>query len=156
MRVKIRMLLGAAACLLLAGCALKMPPFGADILTDAARDQIPGRWSGPHRRGPVVPNWIRTFHDPELTRLVLRLVRDPATPTRYRVGLVALGAWLAFPIDIIPDFLPVIGVLDDIVLAALVLRWVGRGLGIERIEAAWPGSPEGLAILRRALDSRSS
>ena len=70
MRVKIRMLLGAAACLLLAGCALKMPPFGADILTDAARDQIPGRWSGGHRRGPVVPGWIRTFHDPELTRLV--------------------------------------------------------------------------------------
>jgi uncharacterized membrane protein YkvA (DUF1232 family) len=92
---------------------------------------------------------------PELTRLVVRLVRDPATPTRYRVGLVALGAWLAFPIDIIPDFLPVIGALDDIVLAALVLRWVGRGVGIERIEAAWSGSPEGLAILRRAFVSRS-
>jgi outer membrane protein, multidrug efflux system len=70
MRVKIRTLLGTAACLLLAGCALKMPPFGADILTDAARDRIPGRWSGGHRRGPVVPGWIRTFHDPELTRLV--------------------------------------------------------------------------------------
>jgi uncharacterized membrane protein YkvA (DUF1232 family) len=90
---------------------------------------------------------------PELTRLVIRLVRDPRTPTRYRVALVALGAWLAFPIDLIPDFLPVIGALDDIVLAALVLRWVGRGLGIERIEAAWTGSPEGLAILRRVLDS---
>jgi outer membrane protein, multidrug efflux system len=47
-----------------------MPPFGADILTDAARDQIPGQWSGGHRRGPVVPGWIRTFHDPELTRIV--------------------------------------------------------------------------------------
>lgn len=92
---------------------------------------------------------------PDLTRLVIRLVRDPRTPTRYRVGLVALGAWLVSPIDLIPDFLPVIGALDDVVLAALVLRWVGRGLGIERIEAAWPGSPEGLAILRRALDFRS-
>jgi NodT family efflux transporter outer membrane factor (OMF) lipoprotein len=69
MRVKI-FLFGSAACLVLAGCALKIPPFGADILTDAARDQIPGRWSGGHRRGPVVPGWIRTFHDPELTRLV--------------------------------------------------------------------------------------
>jgi len=88
---------------------------------------------------------------PELTRLVIRLVRDPATPTRYRVGLVGLGFWLAFPIDLIPDFLPVIGALDDIVLAALVLRWVGRGIGIDRLEAGWSGSPEGLAILRRAL-----
>ena len=70
MHVKIRILFGAAGCLILAGCALKIPPFGADILTDAARDQIPGGWSGSHRRGPVVPGWIRTFHDPELTRLV--------------------------------------------------------------------------------------
>jgi uncharacterized membrane protein YkvA (DUF1232 family) len=92
---------------------------------------------------------------PELTRLVFRLVRDPATPRRYRAGLVLLGAWLVFPIDLIPDFLPVIGALDDIVLAALVLRWVGRGIGTERLEAAWSGSPEGLAILRRALDMRS-
>ena len=92
---------------------------------------------------------------PDLTRLVFRLVRDPDTPRRYRVGLVLLGAWLAFPIDLIPDFLPVIGALDDIVLAALVLRWVGRGIGADRLEAAWSGSPEGLAILRRALDFRS-
>jgi uncharacterized membrane protein YkvA (DUF1232 family) len=92
---------------------------------------------------------------PDLTRLVFRLVKDARTPTRYRIALVALGAWLAFPIDLIPDFLPVIGALDDIVLAALVLRWVGRGVGIERIEASWSGSPEGLAILRRVLDSRS-
>jgi uncharacterized membrane protein YkvA (DUF1232 family) len=92
---------------------------------------------------------------PDLTRLVFRLVRDSRTPTRYRVALIALGAWLAFPIDLIPDFLPVIGALDDIVLAALVLRWVGRGVGMDRIEEAWPGSPEGLAILRRALDFHS-
>jgi multidrug efflux system outer membrane protein len=70
MRGRIRILFGAVGCLVLAGCALKIPPFGADILTDAARDQIPGQWSGGHRRGPVVPGWIRTFHDPELTRLV--------------------------------------------------------------------------------------
>jgi uncharacterized membrane protein YkvA (DUF1232 family) len=92
---------------------------------------------------------------PDLTRLVLRLVRDPGTPRRYRFGLIALGAWLAFPIDVIPDFLPVVGALDDIVLAALVLRWVGRGIGTERLEAGWSGSPEGLAILRRALGLRS-
>jgi uncharacterized membrane protein YkvA (DUF1232 family) len=91
---------------------------------------------------------------PDLTRLVLRLVRDPRTPRRYRVALIALGAWLAFPIDIIPDFLPVVGALDDIVLAAIVLRWVGRGIGTDRLEAAWSGSSEGLAILRKALGLR--
>jgi outer membrane protein, multidrug efflux system len=78
MRVKIRVLFGALGCLILAGCALKIPPFGAGILTDAARDEIPGRWSGSHRSGSVVPGWIQTFHDPELTRLVEdAILRNP-------------------------------------------------------------------------------
>jgi outer membrane protein, multidrug efflux system len=72
-----RVLLGAA-CLMLASCALKHPPFGADIMPESARAQIPGRWAGPHRSGAVVPNWIRTFHDPELTALVADAVeRNP-------------------------------------------------------------------------------
>jgi multidrug efflux system outer membrane protein len=65
----IRVLLGIAACLTVAGCALKLPPFGANIAPEAAR-QIPSQWAGPHRSGAVVPNWIRTFNDPELTALV--------------------------------------------------------------------------------------
>jgi outer membrane protein, multidrug efflux system len=68
--VNTRILLATTACLTLAGCALHLPPYGANILTDAARAQIPGQWSGGHRRGSVVPNWIRTFDDPELTRIV--------------------------------------------------------------------------------------
>ena len=88
---------------------------------------------------------------PELGRLAIHLTRDARTPTRYRVGLVGLAAWLAMPIDLIPDFIPVIGALDDVVIAILVLRWVGRGLGRDRIEEAWGGSPEGLSILRRIL-----
>src|SRR6476646_1642236 len=68
--MKIRPLLSTVACLMLASCALRHPPTGEGILTDAARGQIPGQWSGRHRAGPVVPNWIRTFGDPELTRLV--------------------------------------------------------------------------------------
>ena len=68
--MKIRILLGTTACCLLASCALHHPPSGANILTEAARAQIPGQWSGGHRGGPVVPNWISTFHDPELTRIV--------------------------------------------------------------------------------------
>ncbi|MEA3210854.1 MAG: outer membrane protein multidrug efflux system [Chthoniobacter sp.] len=68
--MKYLILPGAIACLMLASCALLEPPTGGDILTESAREKIPGRWSGNHRSGEVVPNWIRTFGDPELTRLV--------------------------------------------------------------------------------------
>src|SRR5262245_34041876 len=65
-----RVLLGAAACLTFSSCVLQHPPFGADIMPESARAQIRGSWAGPHRSGVVVPNWILTFHDPELTALV--------------------------------------------------------------------------------------
>jgi outer membrane protein, multidrug efflux system len=73
-----RVLLGTAACLTFASCAIKHPPFGADIMPESARAQIPGRWAGPHRSGTVVPNWIRAFGDPELTALVTDAIeRNP-------------------------------------------------------------------------------
>ena len=63
---------------MLAGCALKHPPFGADIMPESARAKIPGSWAGPHRSGTVVPNWIRNFGDPELNALVADAVeRNP-------------------------------------------------------------------------------
>jgi NodT family efflux transporter outer membrane factor (OMF) lipoprotein len=68
--MKTPILTGTVACLMLTGCAIKDPPAGADILTDTARSKIPGEWSAGHRHGEVVPAWIRTFNDPELTRLV--------------------------------------------------------------------------------------
>lgn len=75
--MNIRILLGTSACLTLAGCALKDPPTGAAIAPDAAR-QIPGAWSGAHSSGAVVPNWIRSFGDSELTALVADAVaRNP-------------------------------------------------------------------------------
>src|SRR4030095_13557046 len=76
--MKSRVLLGAAACFTLASCAIKHPPFGADIMPESARAQNPGRWAGPPRSGGGVPNWIRTFRDPELTALVADAVeRNP-------------------------------------------------------------------------------
>src|SRR6266478_4877928 len=72
------LLLGSASSLVLAGCALKNPPAGADIMPESTRAKIPGRWAGPHRSGAVVPNWIRNFGDPELTALVADAVeRNP-------------------------------------------------------------------------------
>src|SRR4030095_3353096 len=71
-------LLAGASSLALAGCALKNPPVGADIMPESARAKIPGSWAGPHRIGTVVPNWIRSFGDPELTALVYDAVeRNP-------------------------------------------------------------------------------
>jgi outer membrane protein, multidrug efflux system len=76
--MKIQMLFGTAASLILAGCALKNPPVGADIMPESARAKIPGSWAGPHRSGTVVPNWIRNFGDPELSALVADAVeRNP-------------------------------------------------------------------------------
>src|SRR5205809_392558 len=72
------LLLTSVSSLVLGGCALKNPPFGADIMPESARAQIPGHWAGPHRSGAVVPNWILAFHDPELTALVVDAVeRNP-------------------------------------------------------------------------------
>jgi outer membrane protein, multidrug efflux system len=71
-------LVAIGSSLTLAGCAIKWPPVGANIMPESARAKIPGRWAGPHRSGAVVPNWIRNFGDPELTSLVADAVeRNP-------------------------------------------------------------------------------
>src|SRR5438132_14332024 len=72
------LLIVTGGSLVLAGCALKNPPFGADIMPESARAKIPETWAGPHRSGAVVPNWIRNFGDPELNALVADAVeRNP-------------------------------------------------------------------------------
>lgn len=68
--MNIRILVASIATVSFGSCAIKTPPAGGDIMPESARKQIPGKWSGTHRRGEVVPNWIRTFGDPELTALV--------------------------------------------------------------------------------------
>src|ERR1044072_6627032 len=76
--MKSRVLLGAAACLTLAGCAIRQAPVGEDIMPESAHRQIPSHWEGPTRSGTVVPNVILSFHDPELTALVTDAVeRNP-------------------------------------------------------------------------------
>lgn len=88
---------------------------------------------------------------PDVVRLVVRLARDPAVPLRYRFALLGLAAWLISPIDLVPEFLPVVGPLDDAIVAILVLGWIVRGLDPERLAAAWPGDRAGLDTLRRLL-----
>lgn len=84
---------------------------------------------------------------PDVVRLVRRLLRDGAVPLAVRVALVGLLIWLVNPIDLIPEFIPVLGPIDDVVVAVLVLRFVRRRLGDEELERRWPGTPEGYRLL---------
>jgi uncharacterized membrane protein YkvA (DUF1232 family) len=86
---------------------------------------------------------------PDVLRLLKRLAVDPEMPRRIRVALIALLAFIASPIDLIPDFIPVLGIADDVIITALVLRWITRTAGPEALTAHWPGTPDGLAALRR-------
>jgi len=76
---------------------------------------------------------------PACVTVVRRLRRHPAVPRRARVALLVAGLWVLSPIDLIPEFIPVIGPLDDIVVVALALRYAGRQVPREVLLAAWPG-----------------
>jgi uncharacterized membrane protein YkvA (DUF1232 family) len=87
---------------------------------------------------------------PDVLRLVHRLAGDGTLPPGVRVRLWLLLGYLALPIDLVPDFVPVLGHADDAIVVALVLRSVVRHAGAAAIDRHWPGTPEGLAALRRA------
>jgi uncharacterized membrane protein YkvA (DUF1232 family) len=76
---------------------------------------------------------------PDCVTTVRRLRADPRVPRRAKVAVVLAGLWVASPIDLIPEFIPVIGPLDDIVVVALALRYAGRQVPREVLLAAWPG-----------------
>jgi uncharacterized membrane protein YkvA (DUF1232 family) len=85
---------------------------------------------------------------PNLTRLFAGLVRDPRVPLRAKIVLGATALYLAMPIDLIPDFIPIAGSLDDAIVAAFALRCVVRASSPESVAEHWPGDP---ATLRRIL-----
>jgi len=78
---------------------------------------------------------------PDCVTTVRRLRKDPRVPRKARVAIVLAGIWVASPIDLIPEFIPVIGPLDDIVVVALALRYAGRQVPRDVLLAAWPGEP---------------
>jgi uncharacterized membrane protein YkvA (DUF1232 family) len=87
---------------------------------------------------------------PDCVVLVSRLARDPRIPRRRRAVLWLVLGYLAFPLDLVPDFLPGIGQLDDAVLLGLALRLLVRGGGAEMVRGAWPGPQASLTIVLRA------
>lgn len=86
---------------------------------------------------------------PDVARLVRRLATDRALGRGVRWRLWLLLAYLAMPIDLVPDFIPVIGYADDAIVIALTLRSVVRHAGAEALERHWSGTPEGLAAVLR-------
>jgi uncharacterized membrane protein YkvA (DUF1232 family) len=88
---------------------------------------------------------------PDTVRLVRRLAADRSVGRAVRIRLGLLLAYLAFPIDLVPDFIPVIGYADDVVIVGAVMRAVIRRAGPEVVRRHWPGTPEGLGVLWRVL-----
>jgi uncharacterized membrane protein YkvA (DUF1232 family) len=93
---------------------------------------------------------------PHLVGLFRGLIRDPRVPRRSKLWLVAGAAWLASPIDLVPEFIPVLGPLDDAVVAVLVLRHVIRRAGPGVVADHWSGEPATLQRLLRLAGIRTS
>ncbi|MEA2429125.1 MAG: hypothetical protein QOF37_2753 [Thermoleophilaceae bacterium] len=88
---------------------------------------------------------------PDCAVLFKRLLADGRIPRRRKLPIALLAGYLVSPIDLVPDFIPVVGQLDDAILAALVLRSLVRASGPELIREHWPGPAESLrAVLRLA------
>jgi uncharacterized membrane protein YkvA (DUF1232 family) len=78
---------------------------------------------------------------PACVTLLRRLRRDPRVPLRAKIALVVAVLWVLSPIDLVPEFLPVIGPLDDVLVVALALRYAGRCVPRSVLLEAWPGDP---------------
>jgi uncharacterized membrane protein YkvA (DUF1232 family) len=90
---------------------------------------------------------------PDCVTTVRRLRSDPRVPRRAKVVVALAGLWLLSPIDLLPEFLPVIGPLDDVLVVALALRYAARQVPREALVAAWPGE---LRVLDRLLGGTRS
>jgi len=106
---------------------------------------VAGRGAAARELATLVPNLARLFKD---------LIRDPRVPRGSKVLLAIAAAWVASPIDLIPEFIPVLGPLDDAVVAALVLRHVLRRAGREVVVEHWRGDPATLERILRLFSVR--
>jgi uncharacterized membrane protein YkvA (DUF1232 family) len=97
---------------------------------------------------PALKEMLRLL--PDVLRLLKRLATDSSLPPGVRIRLWLLLGYLISPVDLIPDFVPVVGYADDAIIVALTLRSVARRAGPQEITRCWPGTPEGLAVILRA------
>jgi uncharacterized membrane protein YkvA (DUF1232 family) len=97
---------------------------------------------GRHRDARDVARFI-----PDCIVLFKRLLQDPRVPKRAKVALALLVPYLALPFDLVPDFIPVAGQLDDAILVAVTIAYVARLAGRDVITELWPGSDRTLQIV---------
>jgi uncharacterized membrane protein YkvA (DUF1232 family) len=98
-------------------------------------------------RGGLLKEAVRLL--PDVLRLIRRLAADRTLPRGVRVRLALLLVYLAVPIDLVPDFIPVLGYADDAIVATAVLRSVVRRAGLPAVRAHWPGTEDGFAAVVR-------
>lgn len=91
---------------------------------------------------------------PDCLVLVSRLARDPRVPRRRKLLLFALAGYLALPFDLVPDFIPVVGQLDDAIIVALLLRHLVRAGGEPLLRELWPGEERSLGLILRLAQPR--
>lgn len=88
---------------------------------------------------------------PDVLRLLRSLIGDRSAALDVRLVLIGLVAWIASPIDLIPEFIPVLGPLDDVVVAVVAMRYVRRRVGVDDLRRRWSGTPDGFALLLRVI-----
>ena len=93
-------------------------------------------------QGSALGDFLRLL--PDVLRLFRGLLWDPAVPLGAKARLWLLLGYLAMPIDLVPDFIPVIGYADDAIIATIVLRSVIRRAGEQKVRQHWPGTADGL------------
>jgi uncharacterized membrane protein YkvA (DUF1232 family) len=91
---------------------------------------------------------------PDCIVLVTRLARDPRVPRRRKLLLLGVVGYLALPLDLVPDFIPIAGQLDDAIVVALVLRSFVRSSGVDLIRELWPGPQRSLELILRVAMGR--
>ena len=84
---------------------------------------------------------------PDCAILCKRLLRDTRVPRRAKLAVGAVIPYLALPFDVVPDFIPVIGQLDDALLVAAALAYVVRVAGRDVVQELWPGGERGLRVV---------
>ncbi|MFD9701067.1 YkvA family protein [Lentzea sp. NPDC059081] len=103
-------------------------------------------------RGGLLREALRLL--PDVLRLVRRLAADGSLPRGVRVRLWLLMVYLAVPIDLVPDFIPVLGYADDAIIVTAVLRGVVRRAGLDAVRAHWPGTDDGFEAVVRLTGLR--
>jgi uncharacterized membrane protein YkvA (DUF1232 family) len=98
-------------------------------------------------RGDLLREALRLL--PDVLRLLRRLAVDPSLPRATRLGPAFALVYLALPIDLIPDFIPVLGYADDAIIVTAIVRGVVRRAGLPAVRAHWPGTDDGFAALAR-------